>query len=79
MEVYVRVDLAVKSRNNYELCYEIVKMKTFYYCKNKVSVILNDGIEKVFFSKSIDRGVIQENLMKGVKRPYVEKDIVKVR
>jgi len=28
---------------------------------------------KSIFSKAIDWGVIQENPMKGVKRPYVEK------
>ncbi|MFJ8517073.1 tyrosine-type recombinase/integrase [Lysinibacillus xylanilyticus] len=92
MDVYVRVDLAVKSRNNYESCLQggilkyfnkmkLLKIKTFHIVnffkeeKEQGKRNLNGKymVLKSIFSKAIGWGVIQENPMKGVKRPYVEK------
>lgn len=92
MDVYVRVDLTVKSRNSYESCLQggilkyfknmkLSKIKTFhivnYFKEEKEQGKRNlNGkymVLKSIFSKAIDWGVIQENPMKGVKRPYVEK------
>lgn len=92
MDVYVRVDLAVKSRNNYESCLQggilkhfnkvkLSKIKTFHivnYFKEekeqgKRNLTGKYMVLKSIFSKTIDWGVIKDNPMKGVKRPYVEK------
>ncbi|MFF2794089.1 tyrosine-type recombinase/integrase [Lysinibacillus xylanilyticus] len=92
MDVYVRVDLAVKSRNSYESCLKggilkyfnnmkLSKIKTFHIVKffkeekeqGKRNLNGKYMVLKSIFSKAIDWGVILENPVKGLKRPYVEK------